>query len=52
MEEVYNVELQHLDDNAMTDVPDHKFHGSSGIGYPGGSQHNRLQSQVTTYKTL
>ena len=51
MEEVYNVELQHLDDNAMTDVPDHKFHGSSGIAYPGGSQHNRLQSQVSTYKT-
>ena len=47
MEEVYNVELRHLQhDDIMTDQPDQKFHGSDGINYPGGSNHNRLQSQV------
>ena len=47
MEDVYNVELQHMaGDDVMTDVPDHKFHGSSGMDYP-GSYNSKLQSQVT-----
>ena len=46
MEDVYNVELQHMaGDDIMTDVPDHKFHGSSGVDYP-GSHNSKLQSQV------
>ncbi len=46
MEDVYNVELQHMaGDDVMTDVPDHKFHGSSGVDYP-GSHSSKLQSQV------
>jgi hypothetical protein len=46
MEDVYNVELQHMaSDDVMTDVPDHKFHGSSGVDYP-GSHSSKLQSQV------
>ena len=46
MEDVYNVELEHMaSDDVMTDVPDHKFHGSSGVDYP-GSHSSKLQSQV------
>lgn len=46
MEDVYNVELRHMaGDDVMTDVPDHKFHGSSGVDYP-GSHSSKLQSQV------
>ena len=46
MEDVYNVELQHMaGDDIMTDVPDHKFHGSREMDYP-GSHSSKLQSQV------
>ncbi len=45
MEDLYNVELEHMNDDIMTDVPDPKFHGSSGIDYP-GSHSSKLQAQV------
>lgn len=45
MEDVYNIELQHLEDDVMTDVPQIKYHGSSGMDYP-GAQGSKMQAQV------